>query len=323
MKRLLPLLKVVLASISVLIYTLAIVSIQIYQPMSFLRYQVDMKRTASVVIYYIIGAAQILQGKDLRGMTWERDIKNDSEIIVEHCSTGYSRVNGIKWTSLPEGAEPYFEVLMRRVTKLSWEHFVKHHPNARWFLRGFHDMWVNITNLRDMVRRLDEHYDPMTQWVGRYGCGHQSIDYPHGSTGHFFSNFAVRELAKHVKIYDACDRTLWDDLCVRLTMEKLGYEFYSGCSTQFIISYPRGGQKWSVAPNCSRLAFYDARSLLKIPPTPLYDAVTVHMHSIPMEFWNVLLLEANHMSVIWEKRGYFVRPFFCKPVIPPYRLPKI
>jgi hypothetical protein len=176
-------------------------------------------------------------------------------------------------------------------------------------------MWVNITNLKAMIAELEAHYDPMTQWVGRYGCSHEMIDYPHGSTGHFFSNYAMRQFVKHISYYDSCRPDLWDDLCVRIVMDQLGQDFYAGCSTQFIISFPRTGglQNISAIAPCENWNFFERHSQLQIPPTPMRDAVTVHMHSIPMEAWTMLLTLCHNLSVVWAMRSRFTRAYFCHP----------
>jgi hypothetical protein len=153
--------------------------------------------------------------RDLRGITWERDFPESSQVDIHHISDGPLYLHGINWTFLPEGVAPYFEKSLRILTKESWKHFVRFHPHSRWFLRGCYDMYVNVTNLLELVKQLERAFDPEHEFVARYGCHFaKGFDYPHGSTGHLFSAYAVRQFIADIPVFDACPQRFCDDICL-------------------------------------------------------------------------------------------------------------
>jgi hypothetical protein len=252
-----------------------------------------------------------VKGQDLRGITWERDVESDG-VEIHHVSSGPLEVNGINYTVLPEGAQAYRDKRMRRITKGCWSHFVKYHPETRWFLRGFHDMFVNVSNLLKMIKELEEKYDPMSEWVSRYGCGSFfGLDYAHGSTGHFFSNFAVKTLANNTAIFDNCPRRWNEDSCLHFVMDKLKLPFYESCSTKFIISFPEDIGELKVKKICPSYNLWGVRpSKITTGHTPVIEAVALHMHHIPMDFWRdwINRTMALNLSIIWKWRARFCTP---------------
>jgi hypothetical protein len=137
--------------------------------------------TPSIAIYVIVRHDQKLK-PDLRGITWERDFPARLGVVIHHISDGALYRNDINWTVLPEGAAPYRDKRLRVITTETWKHFVTFHSSTRWLLRGLYDMSVNVTNLVELAKSLEKQYNPLTQWVARYGCHYNfGHDYPHGS----------------------------------------------------------------------------------------------------------------------------------------------
>jgi hypothetical protein len=266
--------------------------------------------TGSVVVYQIVGHDQPIV-PDLRGVTWEEDFPRISAVAIHHVASGPLYVNGINWTVLPGGVTPQREKQLRTVTKASWRHFLAFHPDSHWYLRGFYDMYVNITNLLELVWSLEQNHDPMNAWVARYGCHYtRGIDYPHGSTGHLLSSYAVRQLVENVAVFDSCPRKQCEDVCLRFTMDRLGIPFYDGCSAQFVITFPRAFGTITHPPRCPTFQFYNNNSRIFIPPTPVLTAVTFHMHQLRMDRWKALILGAQNLSIVWILRKVD-RIFFC------------
>jgi hypothetical protein len=258
--------------------------------------------------------------KDFRGMTWEIAFPLDWRVVIHHISDGPLYVNGINFTVLPEGAAPYREKQVRLITKECWKHFLRNHPDVPWFLRGFFDMYVNLTNLCKMIDELNQQYHPMEEWVSRYGCAfHMGIDYPHGSTGHLFSNKAVRTLVESIPIFDDCPPKDAEDLCVRFTMDKLNIPFYSGCSRYFATGFPDASVSTiqSMIDNarpCPDYGMMSIHSLAKLRPCPITKAVTIHMHAVRMDKWTEYLHRASSLSLVWtnpDVNSLWVD--FCKP----------
>jgi hypothetical protein len=174
-------------------------------------------------------------------------------------------------------------------------------------------MYVNVTNLLKFLQELEGRFDPMKQWVGRYGCHWYGMDYPHGSTGHLFSNFAVQGFVQNVPIFDECPARWNEDLCTGFVINKLAIPFHEGCSTQFIITFPRSIKQIRGPVQCPEFQFYGRRSHIRLPPTPISTAVTIHMHAMDMGGWTARLRMAYHLSVAWMRRGSEGVPFFCLP----------
>jgi hypothetical protein len=233
--------------------------------------------------------------------------------VIHHISDGPLLTNGVSWTVLPEGASAYKDMSLRRITKACWNHFVTYHGQARWFLRGLYDMYVNVTNLMEFVSELEKRYDPMTEWVGRYGCHFFGIDYPHGSTGHFFSNLGVHRLVGNMGVFDRCPTRWGEDLCMRYVMDKLVIPFYEGCSTRFIITFPGSSKTLRSPIICPELHFFEEKSLVQLGPTAVSTAVAIHMHAMKMQVWTARLREAHGLSVVWAKKRSHGTPLFCVP----------
>jgi hypothetical protein len=269
----------------------------------------EFNKVPSVAIYELVGHDQRVRGEDLRGRTWERAFLPDARVVFVGLSDGPLSLNGTDWI-VPDGVPPR-EKTLREFTKISWKHFIAHYGTMRWFLRGLYDMYVNVTNLMAMIGALEREFDPMVEWVSRYGCHcYGGIDYPHGSTGHLFSNFAVRRLITNIPFFDECPKHWCEDRCVRFTMDKMDIPFYGGCSVQFIITFPAAiSQRFRVMPCPQFSSFGGCLSLLAIPPTPISTAVTAHMHRIPMQLWTAALLLARNFSIVWLDGG----PVFCNP----------
>jgi hypothetical protein len=136
------------------------------------------------------------------------------------------------------------------------------------------------------------------------------IDYPHGSTGHFFSNHAVRILANSTDIFDACPAEFCEDVCVRFTMDRLQIPFYEGCTSKFVITFPHNISSLVTAEACPRWAVMTPGSKIRVGHGPVVESVTLHMHGIPTESWTdwILRAQAAKMSVIWING-----PVFCIP----------
>jgi hypothetical protein len=265
---------------------------------------------SSLAVYVIHGFLHRPE-PDLRGKTWEREFNLTSNISVYQIVNGPLMGDGINFTFLPEGANlPYLDDRPRRLTEQSWRHFLKYHTDTHWYMRGMYDMYLNLTNMKDFIANLEARYDPMTDFVGRYGCSHWKRDFPHGSTGFLFSNAAVRLLFGSLAEFQNCKGN--DDLCMRNMYDLLHMSFHEGCSSRFIVTFPRNISKLSKPIKCPRHQSYGRRSLIRVPPALVKAAVTIHMHGIPMHFWTNWVKMAADSSIAWVRNGTENVPVFCK-----------
>jgi hypothetical protein len=260
-------------------------------------------RCKLIAVYVVAGWNHVLKGRDLRGITWERDFDTD-QLEIHHVSDGPLHVNNVDFTVVPEGAKCYEDRKMRRITKGSWEHI-------RWFIRGFYDMYLNVSNLLRMIEDLEGQYDPMSQWVSRYGCAvFRDQDYAYGSTGHLFSNFAVKTLVNNVAVFDSCPSDQGEDLCLYWIMRKLNLPFYESCSTKFVVTFPSDIKNLTVKKICPEYSTWAHQTRLRIGYTPVIGAVAYHMHNIPMELWMDWLKQAMaaNISVVFHSGAKFCTP---------------
>jgi hypothetical protein len=267
------------------------------------------KHAISIVIYCFWDGAHDIRSRDLRGQTWERDFKKELRkgITVYHVAESAFSVNGVvDWTVLPEGPRPHRPFKGRENMKKCWRHFIANHPNARWFLRGDHDMYVNITNLRALIAKLDSEYDPMTEWVARHGCTGYEIDTVHSSTGILLSQAAVKRLVNSVWYFDAAPSNFGLDFCMRLVMDRIGVKFYEGCSPQFFIGFPRSSRDLQDPIACPQYNIFGKETRVRVSPLLVSRAVAIHMHDIRMELWTDSIRNAENVSVYWDND-----PFFC------------
>jgi hypothetical protein len=283
-------------------------------------YVIDVQKGELIVIYMVAGHDQKMRGMDLRGATWEPLFELSERIVVEHVSDGPLTVNGVTFTVLPEGSKAYRDVWNRKITKECWKHFLRYHPNSRWFLRGLHDVFVNVTNLLDEIHHLERQYDPFSQWVARYGCHRfMGLDCPHGSTGHMYSNRAVRMLVDNIEVFDRCKRGTYEDVCTRTTIDALNQSFYNGCSSRFIIQLPdihdsdiRALVRRRTDYVCAAWQNHGAVSEIRVGPSQVSSAITIHMHKLKMEDWASILHSERHLWVTWVRSEHSVGARLCQ-----------
>jgi hypothetical protein len=258
------------------------------------------------VIYSVIEEAERYKGKDLRGLTWERDFEKeiDDSIQIHHISDTFIEVNGITWTGLSDAA-----LYGSAFVKECWNHFNVTYSKVHWFLRGDFDMYVNVTNLKKMIKELEVEYDPMTEWVSRFGCANLDQDFPHGGTGYLFSNFAVRTLLRNISLFDRCSEKIPWDICVGRLLARLGMPFFESCSNKFVIGFAGNMKDLADPVACPSFSSFGGMSRLKVAPVSVADAVTLHMHEIKMELWSPWVKASNNVSIFWNKR-----PMFCRPL---------
>jgi hypothetical protein len=154
-----------------------------------------------------------------------------------------------------------------------------------------------------LIRKLERDYDAMRDWVGRYGCVYRFfLDYPHGSSGHLFSSFAVRSLIAKIPVFDSWPGTWGEDLCTRKTIDVIHNGFGQGCSNQFVVDFPQqivltGPERMGA---CEQYLLLGGTSKIVHMPCAVTDAVTLHMHKIPMQLWKEKIGAGMKLSVMWK-----------------------
>jgi hypothetical protein len=168
-------------------------------------------------------------------------------------------------------------------------------------------MYVNVTNLKALIGKLEAEYDPMTEWVARHGCSSYDIDTVHSSSGVLLSHAAVRRLLSAVWFFDALGSNLGPEFCLRRVMDRIGVRFYEGCSPQFFIAFPRNSRDVQNPMPCPQYNVFGRETRIRVSPLSVSEAVAIHMHDIRMELWTDSIKNAENVSVCWN-----LDPFFCR-----------
>jgi hypothetical protein len=82
-------------------------------------------------------------------------------------------------------------------------------------------------------------------------------------------------------------------------MNARNLSFYEGCSSQFVIAFPKSFRTARNPPTCMKFQKYGGGSKIRVPPSLVSAGVTFHMHEIPMDRWKTLILGTWNLSVLW------------------------
>lgn len=276
----------------------------------------------SIAFYVIVGATHhIPPEEDIRGRFWEFQLPyNKLNTTVHYVSDGPIKINGEP--ALVPGDNPNATFNDRQFcirAKYVWKHFVENHKDTKWFFRGIHDTFVNMTGLVDMLRELEKKIDPMNEWGLVYNVHEYGYQlYPHGGTGYLFSNYAVRQFVSKIANFDHYCYQIADDVGLAPFMRDLfGLDITKYISNKFIVTWPntendiifkKEYHKASICPPYYQL-YTDA---FKLTPCPAKTAVSIHMHRVNMRLALPLLQQTpDDFSVTYPTPS---NPTFCRVV---------
>lgn len=247
--------------------------------------------TTSIAFYTILGAGQHIDpNHDLRGKFWEYQLKDFHHNYSTHyIADGPINITGIDVMVLPPNLTPGMDMKLCMRTHASWIHFIDYNPSTKWYYRGTHDSFIRIKNLEKMLFELEKKLDPMKEWGLVYNCheyGHKL--YPHGGTGYIFSNYAIRKFLEngHQFLWE-CKNSA-DDIELGYFIEHFGLNVEDYISNKFVVTYPNTQlnviKDWDFSPVKTCPKFYRLyRGGPKMKPCTLSDAVSIHMHKVPMD----------------------------------------
>jgi len=271
----------------------------------------------SIVFYTIAGVKQQLK-PDLRGKFWEFQLKSfTGKYWLEYLSDGPLYVNGINYTILPHQNMTYDDKKFCIRTPESWIHFAKYHSEARWYLRGTHDTFINISGLSELISELETKIDPMKEFGFAFNFHeYGNIFYPQGGTGWLFSNYAVMRFAKeHKKFREICEMC-YDDVAVPYFFHHFGLNINNWQTNRFIVTFPNTEiqiikrQEWGKVPICPKNGYKLSPSLPPLYPGFVRKAVCIHMHKVDMsESWNLMKMIPDNIGVTFLNPN---KPTFCR-----------
>jgi hypothetical protein len=273
--------------------------------------------STSISFYTIAGASQKALKPDLRGKFWEFQLEYfTGNYSTHYLSDGPLSVNGIDFLVLPEGSDSYEDSQFCIRTPETWRHFMKFNSQMKWYFRGTHDTFVNLTGLVHLIHELESKSDPMTSYNFAFNFHeYGNTYYPHGGTGWLFSNYAVKQFLAHVDQFDRACRATFDDVALPFFFRDLGLDVMDYQTNKFIVTWPNHlldvvyQKQWHRVRSCPETySLYRGGKGLK--PARAREAASIHMHRVPMdEAWTVLSLTPTDIGVYFPDPNV---PTFCR-----------
>lgn len=273
----------------------------------------------SIAFYTIVGASQDLKGQaDLRGKFWEFQLNDfTGKYSLHYLSDGPLETNGIKFMVLhPHNLSQFGDRQFCIRTPETWKHFVKYNSDKKWYFRGTHDTFVNLTALSRIIDKLEAKGDPMKTALFAFNFHeYNHVYYPHGGTGWLMSNFAIQ------RFYEKMDKFIYmcggsaDDVAMTPFMAELGYDVMDSQTNQFIVTFPNQQldlifeKRFNEIPKCPKeYHLYFGSKGLK--PCPVRTAASLHMHRVPMDqAYEVIRRTPENIAVTFPDPN---TPVFCK-----------
>jgi hypothetical protein len=258
-----------------------------------------------------------MKGPDLRGNFWEWQLSFfTGGYSTYYFSDGPLHTNGIDFLVLPEGPETFEDSRFCIRTPETWKHFLKHNPTTKWYFRGTHDTFVNLTELTSLIHKLETKGDPMTTFNFAFNFHEYNSEYyPHGGTGWLFSNYAVRKFASRIDSFvSRCDPSA-DDLAMPGFFKEFGLDVMNYQTNKFIVTWPNDlmdvifEKQYEDVKKCPDVyhLYLGSKGLL---PAPCRTAASIHMHRVPMDkAWPVLLETPVDFAVFFPEPN---TPTFCR-----------
>jgi len=250
----------------------------------------------TIVIYVFAGYDHKIEPEyDLRGKYWEDQVEMSfaHSIIVEHVANGEFIVNDVLFKVIPENSSPYYDMKECIRYEASLRHFLKYHPQQKWYVKVIHDTFINLSRFNVMLQELEKKYDPMKEIALAFN---HFGDFPHGAS-YVFSNFAVRQFLMNIHIFQKYCHKSADDVAMRDFLREQNINQSHFYDKRVCIRVPEP-QKDEIPPPCP--ANYTSPLRLGMP-CKVSEAAMLHMHHIPMtNVRNVLKGIPDNYVVFWE-----------------------
>jgi hypothetical protein len=272
----------------------------------------------SIAINENIGTTQVLN-PDLRGNFWEWQLPQfPGDYSVHYLGDGPCRLlNNKSCLVLPSTRSSYVDQKCCVRTGESWKHFAQFESHKKWYFRGTHDTFVNMTALLKMIQKFESQIDPMKEFQFAFNFHeYDRVYYPHGGTGWLFSNYAVQQFVTRINAFEyECDHSLADDVFMPRWFSEFGLSVENYQTNQFIVTFPNSqleivlDKQFNLTSQCPtgyRL-FGGAKPLV---PGRVHNAASIHMHKVPMDLaYRVLLESPEDFAVTFPNPN---TPVFCR-----------
>ena len=271
----------------------------------------------SIAFYTIAGASQKNLGVDWRGKFWEFQLKRfTGNYSLQYLSDGPLTVNGVKFMVLPEGSGSFQDSQFCIRTPETWKHFMEHNLDKKWYFRGTHDTFINMTALTEVIADLERKGDPMTTYQCAFNMhefGH--VYYPHGGTGWLFSNYAVRRFYEKVDVFVSMCKGSADDVALTSFFSYMGLDVMDYQTNRFIVTFPLfdleviSHKRYSRVKTCPPAYYLYPNANPPLVPGSIRNAACLHMHKVPMDqVWGLLSETPPEFAVYFPNPNL---PQFC------------
>lgn len=272
------------------------------------------------IAFYIIASVKQKFVPDLRGRFWEPLLtKTKFNYTIHYIGDVEFTVNGttfkdIRNTSQNNSSNIDDRQLCERVSA-SWSHFLKYHPNTKWYFKGSHDTYINVPELLKLISELEKKGDPMETYNFAYNVHRfYHIVYPQGGAGFLASNYAIRRFNQRPSVFRRNCRATADDVGLVGLFKVHNLSIMKYATTKFIVTWPYIQEKmirYNVTydlPQCPPYFKY-RKDGFRLYTCPAYQPAVVHFHHFPMEYAKQSIETAKPNWGVYFKTEF--KPIFC------------
>jgi hypothetical protein len=243
-------------------------------------------RRTSIAFYINIGHTHAV-APDLRGAFWEWQLPSPVlDAAVVYMGDGPCALLGGARCHVRRVGDlaAYVDERQCLRTEGGWAHFVAHNADKRWYFKGVHDTFVNVSLLEELLEELEAAGNPMTEALFAFNLHeYDGRLYPQGGSGWVFSNFVVQRLWRNLTdFHDVCEESFADDVALGRFLARLGWNVTDYQTSRFMPYWPLVKVDWDKAEPCPQ-NYTLVPGTMPLAPTPCRRLIAVHMHLVPMD----------------------------------------
>lgn len=281
----------------------------------------DIFRSYTSIAFYIIATIKQKFDTDLRGNFWEPLLKKTIfNYSLQYVSDGNFTVNGVDFRVYGNYTLEPNQILEDRQeckrVSASWEDFIEHNLDKKWFFKGGHDTYVNIPELLKLISKLEQKGDPMTTYNFAYIIHiYKDTPYPQGGAGFLASNYAIRQFVANIdKFHYFCNKS-FDDVALGYFIPSFNLSLLEYETRKFVAAWP--SQTYLMVKNnqtkelkkCPNDNFFVTLKNFTFKNSFSSAAASIHYHDLPMKYAAEVISSTPKDVGIYWKNG--IRAQFC------------
>ena len=268
------------------------------------------------IAFYIIGTVKQKFNPDLRGRFWEPLLtKTRFNYTIHYLGDVEFTVNGTTFIDIRNNSSNIDDRQLCERVSASWNHFLKYHPNTKWYFKGTHDTYINVPELLKLISELEKKGDPMEAYNFAYNVHrYYRTVYPQGGAGFLASNYAIRRFNQRPSLFRRKCRATADDVGLVGVFKAHNLSIMKYATTKFIVTWPymqakmiRNNVTYNL-PQCPPYFLY-RKDGFRLYTCPAYKPAVVHFHHLPMEYAKQSIETAKKNWGVYFKTEF--KPIFC------------